>query len=81
MDAFFKTLADWVFAQHTVVVILIGVNYIQYRERQQLLKVALKSVSTLALVDRSLQHVLQILQIRGLTAPPALLQPPAEDGE
>jgi len=55
---------EWVFSQDTVVVILIAINYIQYRERGRLLASALETAQYLGTVDRSLNHLVQIHQIR-----------------
>jgi len=59
-----KTVTEWLLSQHTIVIILIGVNYIQWKERTRLLKATLDAARYLGTVDRSLQHMIQILQIR-----------------
>ena len=57
-------ILDWILLQSPLVIILIGVNYMQYRERTRLLNSVLEAAQYLGTVDRSLQNISQILHIK-----------------
>ncbi len=60
--AFVSQFGTWLFGQPTIIIILILVNVIQYRERMKLLNNVMETSKYLSTVDRAMNDLLYILR-------------------